>query len=137
MSAATHIALAAVASQPYDFVTSAMVGSIVPDAEKSQLSPLLLPQEKAILATAGELGCALFTSHRLLVGEQTGIMTKRLAVKVLRRDTIMAYTIDPHDLVTMELIGGFGHATLNFDKDFNPMALSEWLGETLIGSAQE
>ena len=135
MSAATSMVMAAaMASQPYDFVSGAMVGDVVPEPGQSQLSGLLVSGEHAILAAEGDGGCVLFTSTRVLIGEQAGIMSKRLAVKSLRRDSIIAYAIDPSTHVSVELIGAFGKATLHFAEGFNPMLLSEWLGSTLTGS---
>jgi hypothetical protein len=135
VSAATSLAMAAaIASQPYDFISSAMVGDVVADPSQSQLSGLLLQGENAILATEGEAGCALFSDTRLLVGHQAGILSKRLAVKSLRRDGIIAYSIDPDTHVLLELLGNFGKATLYFESSFNPMHLSQWLGQTLTGS---
>lgn len=114
-----------------------MVGSIIPDAAQSNLAGLMVPGEAPIVATSGEAGSALFTSHRVLVAQQTGILTKRLAVSVFRRDQILAYSIDPSDYVTLKLIGAFGSATLLFDGGFDPMQLSSWLGETLVGQINQ
>lgn len=138
MSLVTSGAMAAaMAGEPYEFISVAMVGDIVADPSQSQLFGLLLPNEVAILATKGEEGCALFTSSRLLVGLQVGILSKRLSVKSLRRDGIIAYSIDPDTLVALELIGNFGKAMLFFDKGFNPMRLSEWLGQAVAGSRDQ
>ena len=90
-----------------------------------------------MFASGGDSGAALFTSARVIVAEQVGIMSKRLAVKAFRRDTILAYSIDPDAAVTLTLMGGFGQALLVFDQGFDPMLLSDWLGETLAPPTHE
>ncbi len=119
---------------PPVFVQGAMVGGLLAGGvEESALIGLLVPGETAQLATGGESGSALFTSARVLIAERVGILSKRLAVKAIRRDAIVAYTIDPDTLVTLTLQGGsFGTANLFFDNGFDPMHLSTWLGETLV-----
>lgn len=87
--------------------------------------------ERAIFASGGGDGAVLFTSSRVIVAEQVGIMNKRLAVKGFRRDSIFGYGIDPDKAVTLTLHGYFGLAALVFDQGFDPMLLSPWLGETL------
>jgi hypothetical protein len=132
----TSITMSATTGLPYDFVTMAMVGDTIDgDASNSSLSALLVDGEKAILATNGDSGCTLFTSTRVIIGQKAGILTKRLAVSALRRNSILAYSIDPSDVVTLDLLGSFGKATLLFDGSFNPMLLSSWLGETLSSTS--
>lgn len=134
---ATQMAMASASGSPHEFVSMAMVGSTVPEAGESNLAGLLISGEAPILATSGDSGSALFTSHRVLVAQQTGILTKRLAVSVFRRDQILAYSIDPSEYVTLKLFGSFGSATLMFDGGFDPMQLSSWLGETLVGQIDQ
>lgn len=139
MSAATNAAMiAAMSSSPYSLSAGAQVGGILPNGvEDSPLIGLLVAGETALLGTSGEGGSVLFTSGRVIVAEQTGIMSKRLAVKAFRRDTIFAYTIDPDKAVTLTLFGAFGQAALVFDPGFDPMLLSDWLGETLAPPATQ
>jgi hypothetical protein len=92
---------------------------------------LLVSGEEPLIGTEGNSGCSLFTTQRLLVGQTSGILSKRLTVKALRRNMIFAYSIDPDSMVTLDLLGSFGKANLLFDSGFDPMALSEWLGSTL------
>lgn len=127
---------AAMASQPHHFIPAAKVGAaLAGGAEASVLFDLIVPGETAVLAVGGDNGSALFTSARVLVAEQVGIISKRMAVKAFRRDGISAYSIDVDTLVTVNLFGGnFGMATLIFDEGFDPMMLSQWLGETLVGT---
>lgn len=122
--------------EPHTFFEGIFVGEqIAGSANESQLSGLMIEGERAVLATSGDGGCALFTNYRLIVGEQAGLLSKRLRVKAISRTTIAAYTIDPDTTVTLELLGGvFGRARLIFDPDFDPMQLSQWLGETLVGN---
>jgi hypothetical protein len=132
MSVATGIAMAQIMNEPHSFIAGAMVGDLVDGGvDASPLAGLMVKGEQAIVATAGESGSALFTSHRLLVGQRAGIISKRLTVSSLRRDAVVAYSIDPDSFVTLELLGVFGTATLMFDIGFDPMLLSHWLGETL------
>lgn len=136
MSAATNAALmAAMASSPHDFIPNAQVGGLIAGGpQDSSLFDLLVPGEAAVLATGGDNGAAMFTSARVLVAEQVGIVSKRFAVKAFRRDAISAFSIDSDKLVTLTVFGGsFGKATLIFDAGFDPMQLSTWLGETLAG----
>lgn len=138
MSAATGLAVASMMGEPHNFIFMAMVGNVVPGGPAaSPLAGLLVSGERPMLATAGDSGSALFTSSRLLVGQQAGILSKRLTVKSLRRDHIFAYAIDPDSYVTLDLFGAFGKANLLFDAEFEPMQLSEWLGITLAGSASQ
>lgn len=128
---------AAMTSSPYSLVGHARVGSTQHDGiEASPLLDMLVAGETPLLATSGEEGAALFTSARLLVAERVGILSKRRAVKVLRRRDITAYAIDADtDDATLTLLGaGFGMAVMVFDRGFDPMLLSAWLGETLTGS---
>lgn len=136
MSAATNAAmLAAMSSTPYALSGGAQVGGALPNGvEDSPLTGLLVAGEEALLGASGESGAVLFTSARVIIAEQTGIMSKRLAVKAFRRDTIFAYTIDPDKAVTLTLLGAFGQAALVFDPGFDPMLLSDWLGATLVTS---
>lgn len=113
-----------------------MVGAALADANESSLAGLLVGSERALCASGGDSGAALFTSARVIVAEQVGIMSKRLAVKAFRRDAILAYSIDPDTLVTLTLMGSFGQATIVFDQGFDPMLLSDWLGETLAPPAR-
>lgn len=126
--------MAAMASSPHAFVPSASVGrELAGGTDDSALLDLMVAGETAVLATAGDDGAALFTSARLLVTEQVGIMSKRFAVKCFRRDAINAFAIDADGKVTLTLYGGsFGYATLVFADGFDPMRLSAWLGETLV-----
>lgn len=129
---ATNAALtAAMASSPYTLVGAAMVGSAIENVEDSQLIGLLVSGEEPILAAGGEDGAVLFTSTRVIVAEQSGIISKRLAVKAFRRDAIVSYAIDPDKLVNLTLFGAFGQVSLYFETSFDPMLLSQWLGETL------
>ena len=135
MSGASGFALqAAMAAQSQMFIAGAMVGNVLDGGpESSDLYGLLVAGETAALATVGEGGSALFTSHRLLVAERKGMLSKRLAVKAIRRDGIATYAIDPDSIVSLTLSGGsFGTATLMFDPGFDPMHLTQWLGETLV-----
>ena len=132
MSAATNAAMmAAMSSTAHISVSGAMVGSALPDANDSALAGLMIEGERAIFASGGEDGAVLFTSSRVIIAEQVGIMSKRLAVKAFRRDTVFGYGIDPDKAVTLTLHGHFGLAALVFDQGFDPMLLSPWLGETL------
>ena len=132
MSAATNAAMmAAMSSTAQLSVSGAMVGSALPDANDSALAGLMVEGERAIFASGGNDGAVLFTSSRVIVAEQVGIMNKRLAVKAFRRDAIFGYGIDPDKAVTLTLHGYFGLAALVFDQGFDPMLLSPWLGETL------
>jgi len=132
MSAATNAAMmAAMSSTAQLSVSGAMVGSALPDANDSALAGLMVEGERAIFASGGGDGAVLFTSSRVIVAEQVGIMSKRLAVKGFRRDAIFGYGIDPDKAVTLTLHGYFGLAALVFDQGFDPMLLSPWLGETL------
>ncbi len=137
MSAATNAAMMAAMSTTSQLsVSGAMVGSALPDANDSALAGLMVDGERAIFASAGADGAVLFTSSRVIVAEQVGIMSKRLAVKAFRRDAIFGYGIDPDKFVTLTLHGYFGLAALVFDQGFDPMLLSPWLGETLaLGSS--
>ncbi|WP_133365900.1 hypothetical protein [Qipengyuania sediminis] len=128
--------MAALANQPHDFISAATVGVVLAGGpEESALYDLLVPGEVAVLATGGDRGSALFTSHRVLVAERVGIISRRMAVKAFRRDAITAYSVDVDTLVTITLLGGsFGQAVLVFDEGFDPMKLSAWLGETLTGT---
>lgn len=129
---ATNAALTtAMTSSPYTLVGAAMVGSAIENVEDSQLSGLVVSGEEPILAAGGEDGAVLFTSTRVIVAEQSGIISKRLAVKAFRRDAIVSYTIDPDKLVNLTLFGAFGQVDLYFETGFDPMLLSQWLGETL------
>lgn len=134
MSVAANAAMAAaMANAPYDLVTAALVGKpVAGPADQSSLAGLLVAGERAEFATEGEAGAALFTNARVIVAQRVGVLTKRLAVKAFPRGAIVAYSIDPDTLVTIELLGGFGKATLIFDTGFDPMLLSQWLGETLV-----
>ena len=136
MNAGAYMAMAAMANEPHDFITAATVGAVLAGGpEASALFDLLVQGETAVLAVGGDNGSALFTSHRVLVAERVGIISKRMAVKAFRRDAISAYSIDVDTLVTLNLLGGsFGKATLVFDEGFDPMMLSPWLGETLAGT---
>jgi hypothetical protein len=130
--------MAAVMNTPHDFITGAMggakVGALVDGgAERSSLAGLLVAGERGLIATDGDEGASLFTSSRVIVAQQVGIMKKRLSVAAIRRDTILGYSIDPSSHVTLILLGAFGRATLMFDEGFDPMHLSSWLGETLAG----
>lgn len=131
-TAATNAAMmAAMTSSPYTLVGAAMVGGAIENVEDSQLIGLLVSGEEAILAAGGEDGAVLFTSTRVIVAEQSGIINKRLAVKAFRRDAIVSYAIDPDKLVNLTLFGAFGQVSLYFETGFDPMLLSQWLGETL------
>ena len=123
--------MAAMSSTAQLSVSGAMVGSALPDAKDSALSGLMVEGERAIFASSGGDGAVLFTSSRVIVAEQIGIMNKRLAVKAFRRDAIFGYGIDPDKAVTLTLHGYFGLAALVFDQGFDPMLLSPWLGGTL------
>ncbi len=132
MSAATNAAMmAAMSSTAQMSVSGAMVGSALPDANDSALAGLMIDGERAIFASGGDDGAVLFTSSRVIVAEQVGIISKRLAVKSFRRDAVFGYGIDPDRAVTLTLHGYFGMAALVFDQGFDPMLLSPWLGETL------
>ena len=62
------------------------------------------------------------------------LLNKRRAVKAFRRDAICGYAIDADTMITLTLLGpSFGSAVLVFDEGFDPMTLSTWLGETLVG----
>lgn len=136
MTAATNAAMmAAMSSTAQLSVSGAMVGSALPDANDSALAGLMVEGERAIFASGGSDGAVLFTSSRVIVAEQVGIMSKRLAVKAFRRDTIFGYGIDPDKAVTLTLHGYFGLAALVFDQGFDPMLLSQWLGDTLALAA--
>ena len=136
MSAATNAAvMAAMASTPHSFVEGARVGELLAGGpEESPLIGLLVAGERAELAAAGENGAVLLTNTRVIVAQETGMMKKRLAVKAIRRDAITGYTIDPADTVALTLQGGsFGTINIIFDAGFDPMQLSTWLGDTLVG----
>ncbi len=136
MSAATNAAmLAAMSSTSQLSVLGAPVGSALPNPADSVLGGLLVEGEHAIFASGGEDGAVLFTSSRVIIAEQVGIMNKRLAVKAFRRDAIIGYGIDPDKGVTLTLHGHFGQAALVFDPGFDPMALSQWLGDTLASTS--
>ena len=136
MSTATNAAMmAAMASTAQMSVSGATVGSVLADANDSALAGLMVEGERAILASGGDDGAVLFTSTRVIVAEQVGIMNRRLAVKAFRRDMIFGYGIDPDKAVTLTLHGHFGMAALVFDPGCDPMVLSQWLGETLALSA--
>lgn len=137
MSTAANAALmAAMAASPHSLIGGAMVGrALAGGPGQSSLSGLLVAGETALFATEGDGGSALFTSSRVIVAEQAGLMKKRLTVKAFRRDSIIAYAIDPDSLVTLTLFGGFGQVVLHFDAGFDPMHISDWLGETLAPPA--
>ena len=140
MSAASSAAMAAaIASQPHDFVTGAQVGKpIAGGLAESSLVGLLVPGEEAVLAADGEAGGVLLTTARVLVAERVGILNKRMAVKSFRRDAITAFAIDVDRTVTVTLFGAsFGKAALIFDEGFDPMLLTGWLGETLVGTTAQ
>ena len=129
---ATNAAMmAAMASAPYTLSGGASVGSALTNVQDSPLIGLLVAGERGLFGTSGESGSVLFTSTRVIIAEQAGILSKRLAVKAFRRDSIFAYAIDPDKAVTLTLFGAFGQAMLVFDAGFDPMLLSDWLGETL------
>lgn len=133
---ATNAAMiAAMSSSPYTLSGGAMVGGALDSVEDSPLLGLLVRDETALLATSGEGGSALFTSGRVIIAEEAGILSKRLAVKAFRRNSIFAYTIDPDKAVSLTLFGAFGQALMVFDPGFDPMLLSDWLGETLAPSS--
>ena len=131
--------MAAMASQPHSFVSGAKVGSLLEGGvDDSPLSGLLVDGERGDLAAAGEKGAVLFTTARVIIAEETGVMSKRLAVKAIRRDAITSYIIDPAEAVSLTLQGGsFGTVNIIFDAGFDPMQLSTWLGETLVGPQTE
>lgn len=131
MSAATNAAMmAAMSSTSQLSISGAMVGSALQNANDSALAGLLVEGERAIFASGGNDGAVLFTSSRVIVAEQVGIMNKRLAVKAFRRDAIFGYGIDPDKAAILTLHGRFGQAALVFDQGFDPMFLSPWLGDT-------
>jgi hypothetical protein len=132
MSAASSAAMvAALSATPYALVAGAMVGSLDASVDDSPLIGLLVANEIAMLSASGQDGAVLFTSARVIVAEQAGILNKRLAVKSFSRQAIIAYAIDPDTHVTLTLSGAFGTAALVFASGFDPMVLSQWLGETL------
>jgi hypothetical protein len=127
--------IAAMSSTSQMSITGAGVGSLLADANDSALAGLMIDGERAILASGGDDGAALFTSSRVIIAEQVGIMNRRLAVKAFRRDSILGYGIDPDKAVILTLHGHFGTAALVFDPGFDPMVLSQWLGETLASTS--
>lgn len=137
MSAATDAAMiAAMSNSAYTLVGGALVGAALADpGEESTLSGLMVDGETAEFGSNGENGAALFTSHRLLVAERVGMISKRMAVKAVRRSSIFSYAIDPDKTVSLSLFGTFGTVVLVFDEGFDPMLLSRWLGETLAPAA--
>ena len=133
MSTSSMAMMAATMNVP-TFVSDAKIGTVISDWQaRSPLAALLMPGENVALATLGNDGSALFTATRLLVGEEAGLLTKRLVVKAIRRSAIDAFAIDKENKVTLALRGaGFGVATLVFeDENFDPMQLTMWLGQTL------
>ena len=135
MNAATSAAaMAAMANSPYTMVGQATVGAQLSNVEESALFGLLVAGETALLAAGGDDGDVLLTSARVIVAERVGIISKRRAVKAFRRSAISAYSIDADSKVSLTLLGpSFGSAVLVFDEGFDPMTLSSWLGETLVG----
>lgn len=127
--------LAAMSGTPHSFVAGARVGRLLEGGvDDSPLSGLMVAGERGELAAAGDKGAVLFTNARVIIAEEAGVMSKRLAVKAIRRDTISSYVIDPADTVALTLQGGsFGTVNIVFDAGFDPMQLSTWLGETLVG----
>ena len=135
MSAATNAAMmAAMSSASQLTITGAMVGTALADPNDSALAGLMVEGKRALFASGGDDGAVLFTSSRVIVAEQVGIMSKRLAVKAFRRSMIFGYGIDPDKAVTLTLHGQFGLAALVFNPGFDPMLLSQWLGDTLAAS---
>ena len=133
-AAASAAAMAAMANSPYTMVGQALVGTLLTSVEGSALFGLLVTGETALLAAGGEDGEVLFTSARVIVAERVGILNKRRAVKAFRRDAICGYAIDADTMISLTLLGpSFGSAVLVFDEGFDPMTLSTWLGETLVG----
>ncbi len=142
MSVAPGLAMAAVMNTPHEFITGAMGGVPVGKAVDggpggSSLAGLLVEGEQGLIATQGDDGASLFTSTRVIVAQQIGLLKKRLSVAAVRRNTILGYSIDPSSQVTLVLLGSFGKATLMFDEGFDPMHLSQWLGETLAGTHRQ
>ena len=134
---ATTLAIMSATSNTPTFIEHAKIGVVRDDWQtRSPLAALLVTGETVMLATVGNRGSALFTSQRLLVAEEAGILTKRPLVKAIRRGAIDAYVIDRDETVTLALRGGgFGTAVLEFeDEGFDPMLLTAWLGETLTGA---
>lgn len=136
MSFSRDLANVSDSNELYVMVYNANVGSPLKGGlESSNLAGLMVKGEVANFAAEGPKGSVLFTDKRVLISEQVGVISKRMAVHSLRRTDIRAFSIDPSDDVTVVIIGKiFGQAILLFDKDFDPMLLTQWLGETLLNS---